>query len=176
MLASILPYLVSLVMWLGAILGNIIYYLNGCVIGAWIPTGALWWSGKGDLIMLSHLFLQDQDSRMTNFHWVANKYHIYMYMHWHVYLQGNYSCVKCVIKSPQSEVTLCCQCVAAEMILLLTSKSFQLNLRYLRQRKYRYGKMYWMTFLWPWSKVMAVALINKKICLSAGFSENHLTI
>ena len=30
-------------------------------------------------------------------------------------------------------------------LLLLPSKPFKLNLRYLRQRKYRYAEMYWMT-------------------------------
>ena len=48
-----------------------------------------------------------------------------------------------------------------QRLLLLTSKPFQLNLRYLGQRKYRSGKMYWMTFWWPWPKVMAVTLINR---------------
>ena len=47
--------------------------------------------------------------------------------------------------------------------LLLTSKPFELNLRYLRQRKYGSGKMYWMTFGWPWPKVTAVTLINKNL-------------
>ena len=43
---------------------------------------------------------------------------------------------------------------------------FELDLRYLGQRKYRSGKMYWMTFGWPWPKVAAVTLINKKfVCL-----------
>ena len=49
-----------------------------------------------------------------------------------------------------------------QWLLLLTSKPFELNPRYLGQRKYRSVKMYWMTFLWPWLKVVAVALINKK--------------
>ena len=39
-----------------------------------------------------------------------------------------------------------------------------LNLWYFgQQRKYRSGKMYWMTSPWPWPKVMAVALINKNL-------------
>ena len=46
---------------------------------------------------------------------------------------------------------------------LLTSKPFELNLRYLGQRKYRSGKMYWMTFWWPWPKVTAVPLITKNL-------------
>ena len=50
-----------------------------------------------------------------------------------------------------------------QWLLLLTSKPFQLNLKYLRQRKYRSWKMYWMTFWWPWPKVTAVTLINKKL-------------
>ena len=47
-----------------------------------------------------------------------------------------------------------------QWLLLLMSKPFELDLRYLGQRKYRSGKTYWMTFQWPWPKVMAVALIN----------------
>ena len=50
-----------------------------------------------------------------------------------------------------------------QWLLLLTSKPFQLDLKYLGQRKYRPGKMYWMTFGWPWPKVTAVTLINKKL-------------
>ena len=42
-------------------------------------------------------------------------------------------------------------------------KPFELHLRYLGQRKYRCGKMYWMTFCGPWPKVTAVTLINKKL-------------
>ena len=53
-----------------------------------------------------------------------------------------------------------------QLLLLLTSKPFELDLRYLGQRKYRSGKMHWVTFGWPWPKVTAVTLI--KICLSAG--------
>ena len=30
-----------------------------------------------------------------------------------------------------------------------------------QHRKCRSGEMYWLTFLWPWAKVTAVALINK---------------
>ena len=52
-------------------------------------------------------------------------------------------------------------------------KTVWANLRYLGQRNYRSGKMYWMTFWWPWPKVMAVTSI--KICLSAGLSKNHST-
>ena len=50
-----------------------------------------------------------------------------------------------------------------QRLLLLTSKPFQLDLRYLGQRKHRSGKMYWMTFGWPWPKVTAVTLINKNL-------------
>ena len=50
-----------------------------------------------------------------------------------------------------------------QRLLLLTSKPFQLHLRYLGQRKYRSGKMYWMTFWWPWPKVTAVTLINTNL-------------
>ena len=50
-----------------------------------------------------------------------------------------------------------------QRLLLLTSKPFQLNLRYLGQRKYRSGKMYWMTYWWPWPKVTAVTMINKNL-------------
>ena len=50
-----------------------------------------------------------------------------------------------------------------QWLLLLTSKPFKLHLRYLGQRKYRSGKMYWMTFWWPWPKVTAVTLINKDL-------------
>ena len=45
--------------------------------------------------------------------------------------------------------------------LLLASKPFKLDLRWLGQRKYRSGKMYWMAFLIPCPRVTAVALINK---------------
>ena len=50
-----------------------------------------------------------------------------------------------------------------QWLLLLKSKRFELHLRYLGQRKYRSGKMYWMTFWWPWPKVTAVTLINKNL-------------
>ena len=55
-------------------------------------------------------------------------------------------------------VTWCFRFIAAAALqqhLLLLSKSFVLNLRYLGQRTYRSGEMYWMTFLWPWLKVTA---------------------
>ena len=69
-----------------------------------------------------------------------------------------------VIKSPQSGVTLCSfPLPPPQWLLLLASKPFKLNLRYLGQRKYRSGKMYWMTFWWPWPKVTAVTLINKNL-------------
>ena len=50
-----------------------------------------------------------------------------------------------------------------QWLLLLTSKRFELDLTYLGQRMYRSEKMYWMTFGWPWPKVMAVTLINTNL-------------
>ena len=50
-----------------------------------------------------------------------------------------------------------------QWLLLLTSKPFELHLRYLGQRKYGSGKMYCVTFGWPWPKVTAVTLINKNL-------------
>ena len=50
-----------------------------------------------------------------------------------------------------------------QQLLLFTSKPFQINLRYLQQRKYRSVEMYWITFLWPCPKVTAVVMINKKL-------------
>ena len=45
-------------------------------------------------------------------------------------------------------------------------KPFELNLRYLGQRKHCSGKMYWITFWWSWPKFTAGILINKKFaCL-----------
>ena len=70
----------------------------------------------------------------------------------HIYIQYFVTLKYVVINSPQSGVTLCFQ-----------SKPFKLNLRYLGQRKYRSGKMYWMTFGWSWPKVTAVTLINKNL-------------
>ena len=66
---------------------------------------------------------------------------------------------------------LCFQFVSAasatgQWLLRFTSKTFELDLRYLGQRKYGSGKMYWVTFGWPWPKFTAVTLINKKFaCL-----------
>ena len=76
-----------------------------------------------------------------------------------------------VIKSPQSEVTLCFQFVsaaasssaAATMTFASRVEPFDLHLRYLRPRMYRSWTMYWITLLWPWPKVTAVALINKNV-------------
>ena len=48
-------------------------------------------------------------------------------------------------------------------LLPLTSKPFQLNLRYLAQSIFGSGEMYWMTFPWPWPKVMAVTSISKNL-------------
>ena len=50
-----------------------------------------------------------------------------------------------------------------QWLLLLTSRPFELHLRYLGQRKYRSGKTYWMTLWWPWPKVTPVTLINKNL-------------
>ena len=52
-----------------------------------------------------------------------------------------------------------------QWLLLLTSKPFEPDLRYLGQRKYRSGKMYWMTFGWPWPKVTPATLINKNLLI-----------
>ena len=49
----------------------------------------------------------------------------------------------------------------------LTSKPFDLNLWYLAQRIYGSGEMYWMTFPWPWPKVLAVASISKNLLVCA---------
>ena len=54
-----------------------------------------------------------------------------------------------------------------QQLLPLTSKLFELNLRYLAQRIYGSGEMYWMTFLWPWPKVTAVASISKNLLVCA---------
>ena len=50
-----------------------------------------------------------------------------------------------------------------QQLLPLTSKPFQLNLRYLAQRIYGSGEMYWMTFPWPWPNYMDVASISKNL-------------
>ena len=50
-----------------------------------------------------------------------------------------------------------------QQLLPLTSKPFELNLRYLAQRIYGSGEMYWMTFPWPWLKTTAVASISKNL-------------
>ena len=44
-----------------------------------------------------------------------------------------------------------------QKLLPLMSKPLELILRYLGQRIHRSGKMYWMTFPWPWLKVTAGA-------------------
>ena len=54
-------------------------------------------------------------------------------------------------------------CPPPQQLLPLTSKTFQLNLRYMAQRIYRSGEMYWMTFPWPSPKVTAVASISKNL-------------
>ena len=52
-------------------------------------------------------------------------------------------------------------------LLPLTSKPFELNLRYLAQRIYGSGEMCSMTFPWPWPKVTAVASISKNLLVCA---------
>ena len=54
-----------------------------------------------------------------------------------------------------------------QQLFPLTSKPFELNLRYLTQRIYDSGERYWMTFRWPWTKVTAVASINNKLLVCA---------
>ena len=50
-----------------------------------------------------------------------------------------------------------------QRLFLSRPNCFTINFTYVGQRKYRSGEMYWMTFPWPWPKVMAVALINKNL-------------
>ena len=47
----------------------------------------------------------------------------------------------------------------------------ELNRRYLGQRNDISVEMYWMTFLWSWPKVMAVALMNRKLLVCTIKSE-----
>ena len=54
-----------------------------------------------------------------------------------------------------------------QQLLPLTSKPFELNLRYLAQRINGFREMYWMTFPWPSPKVMAVASISKNLLVCA---------
>ena len=57
-------------------------------------------------------------------------------------------------------------CVASSITMTFASHVktvWAMNLRYLGQRNYRSGIMYWMTFWWPWPKVTAVTLINKNL-------------
>ena len=51
----------------------------------------------------------------------------------------------------------------SQQLLSLMSKPFELNLSYLAQRICETGEMCWMTFWWPWRKVMAVASISKNL-------------
>ena len=94
-----------------------------------------------------------------------------------------------LIKSPQSGVTLCFQfvsatnasaaattfashfCVCVRKNISLTSKPFELDLRYLAQRIYGSGEMYWVTFLWPWPKVTPVTSISKNLLVCGIKSE-----
>ena len=49
-----------------------------------------------------------------------------------------------------------------------------LKLRYLAQRIYGSGEMYWMTFPWPWPKVTSVVSISKKFaCLRDKVRTTH---
>ena len=57
-------------------------------------------------------------------------------------------------------------------LLPLTSKLFELKFRYLGQRIYESGEMYWMPFLWSWPKVTAVASLSKNL-LVRWLGENH---
>ena len=94
-----------------------------------------------------------------------------------------------IVKSTQSGVTLCfpfiSTTVSGSATLSMSSPTsvsasasassiamtfashvktvWAINLRYLGQRKYQSGIMYWMTFWWPWPKVTAVTLINKNL-------------
>ena len=54
-----------------------------------------------------------------------------------------------------------------QQLLPPMSKLFQLNLRYLAQRIYWSGEMYWMTFPWLWPKVKAVAWIGINLLVCA---------
>ena len=86
--------------------------------------------------------------------------------------QQLYDDVANVIKSPWSGVTLrfqfvfchlhhhCCNCFCFSC---QNWYPYMFNFICLGQRKYRSGEMYWMTFLWPWPKITAVALINKNL-------------
>ena len=91
-------------------------------------------------------------------------------------------CVQVSLSSHFGLGWLCFQLISAcpqrplpsQRLLPLTSKPFELNLRYLGQRIYRSGKINWMTFPWPWPKVTAVALTKKKIgCLHHELGTTH---
>ena len=71
-----------------------------------------------------------------------------------------------IFKSPQSGVTLCFQFVsAAGAGAAAATMTFASHVKavWARQRKYGFGKMYWVTFGWPWLKVTTVTLINKNL-------------
>ena len=76
-----------------------------------------------------------------------------------------------IIKSPQSHPNLGWLFVFSsfplrqppQQLLSFTSKSFELNLRYLAHRIYVSGEMCWMTCWWPWPKVTAVASISQNL-------------
>ena len=69
-----------------------------------------------------------------------------------------------IFKSPQSGGTLCFQFVSGAGAAAATM-TFASHVKtvWARQRKYGSGKMYWVTFGWPWLKVTAVTLINKNL-------------
>ena len=56
-------------------------------------------------------------------------------------------------------------CPLLQKLLPLMSKLFELNLRYLAQRIYGSGEMYWMTFPWPWPKVLVNFLQSFRMCI-----------
>ena len=105
---------------------------------------------------------------------------MYWVMHftilYHVFKISLKFVLKGLIKSPQSGVTVIylfpLPHPLPQRLLPLMSNPFVLSLRYLGQRRYWSGEMYWVTFLWPWPKAMAVALI-KEMCLPVQLSKNH---
>ena len=91
-----------------------------------------------------------------------------------VFTHSNSNLVCTLIKSPpggspRSGVT-CMFSVGfrrRKKLFPFTSKPFELNLWYLAQRIYGSVEMYWMTFPWPWPKVMAVASISTNLLVCA---------
>ena len=69
-----------------------------------------------------------------------------------------------IIESPQSGLALCFHFVSTTATMTFASRTKIIWAKlYIFGTKYRSGKMYWVTFLWPWPKAMAVALINKNL-------------